>query len=71
MVDEGMRCDLILLFKMLIRVGSRGQQLQQGATDFPFLTKERKVCDHIWLIGGVSECMVLKNRWDSSRFITY
>ena len=48
-----MRCDLIL--KMLIWVG--GQQLQQGAADFPFLGKEMEVFDHIlWLIGGVSEC---------------
>ena len=58
MVDKGMLCDLIFIFEPLIRDRVAGAFVPAGGPrlSFPFLGKEREVCDHIWLIGGVSEC---------------
>ena len=53
-----MRRDLILLFKPLIRGRIAGESAPAGGPrlPFPYQGKGSLVCDHIWLIRGVSEC---------------
>ena len=58
-----MRCVLIFIVKPPIQGRVTWQKLQQGPPDLPFLGKEREVCDHTWLIGGVSECKLAKHAW--------
>ena len=73
-VDEGCVVTSYSSSNRLSGVGWRGQQLQQGAPDFPFLGgKGKEVCDHIWFIGGVSECKwsELERAWYLSTGGTY